>query len=468
MNPIWHKALEFIQAQVNAENFTTYFEPLHFVELTGNTVQLEVGDAFFRDWIQDHYIDVIRGALLEVAGEVIEVSISVSERTAQPKTTAESVLHPTGSPTPTPISTPARSSSKPRATASAEQTPTVEAPAMVLNPSYTFDTFVVGDSNQFAHAACESVANHPAGAYNPLFIYGGTGLGKTHLLFGIAHRIREKNPGARIAYVSAEEFTNQVIDGIRRQEMDRFRTRYRTQCDILLMDDVHVLAGRDRTQDEFFHTFNALHQSHRQIVLTSDKFPQEIPGLEERLRSRFEWGLIADIKPPELETRVAIIRRKAERDHIDIPDDVAFFLAKQVRSNVRMLEGALIRLAALGSLTGRTITRELVKEALSDVFGDLQRGPSIDGIQKLVAEYFDVKVADLKGPRRHRAVSHPRSIAMYLCRKHVQASYPVIGSQFGHRDHTSVLHAFRKIERVVTTDTRLRADIEAIERKLHG
>lgn len=354
----------------------------------------------------------------------------------------------------------------PVAEAPPEPRPAADDSQFPLNPFYRFENFVVGPSNQFAHAASESVANQPARAYNPLFIYGGTGLGKTHLLHAIAHRILERDPSQRVTYVSGEEFTNQVVKGISRQEMDKFRERYRAGCDVLLVDDVHVLAGRERTQEEFFYTFNALHAAQKQIVLTSDKFPQEIPGLEERLRSRFQWGLIADIKAPELETRVAILKRKAERDRIDLPDEIAFFLAQNIWRNVRALEGALIQLAAYASLTGRPLTQGLAREALRYLLESQDKALTVESIQKLVAEHFDVKVADLRGQRRHRVIAHPRSIAMYLCRKHTQASFPQIGERFGGKDHSTVIAAVRKVEKAIGSDPAVRNEVEALERKL--
>ena len=312
------------------------------------------------------------------------------------------------------------------------------------------------------------MAHDPAGAYNPLFIYGGTGLGKTHLLHAIAGQLKARDPAVRIAYISAEEFTNQVIKSIQRQQMDAFRARYRSQCDVLLMDDVHVLAGKERTQEEFFYTFNALHAARKQIVLTSDKTPGEIQHLEERLRSRFQWGLITDIKPPQFETRVAILQCKAERDGIDLPEKVAFYLARLVRANVRELEGALIRLSAYASLQRKPLTVAFAEEALRDIIEKRSRALTVDSIIKLVAEHYDVRPSDLRGPRRHRVVSHPRSIAMYLCRKHTQASYPQIGRGFGGKDHSTVMAACRKVTRKMDQDQALRGEVETLERKLPG
>ncbi len=438
---IWEEALASIRARVTDENFDTYFRPLRFGRMDGQTLVLEVDDPFFGDWVRLHYRDLIDGAVREAAGQALDVSIVAAPR-------------PRPTPAPAPAPAPVRS-----------RQPMFDFP---LNPHYTFDTYVVGPANEMAHAASVAVADDPAGAYNPLFVYGGTGLGKTHLLHAIAGQLKARDPAVRIAYVSAEEFTNQVIKSIQRQQMDAFRARYRSECDVLLMDDVHVLAGKERTQEEFFYTFNALHAARKQIVLTSDKTPGEIQHLEERLRSRFQWGLITDIKPPQFETRVAILQCKAERDGIDLPEKVAFYLARLVRANVRELEGALIRLSAYASLQDEPLTVAFAEEALRDIIEKRSRALTVDGIIKMVAEHYDVRPGDLRGPRRHRVVSHPRSIAMYLCRKHTQASYPQIGRGFGGKDHSTVMAACRKVTRKMEDDQTIRSEVEVLERKLPG
>lgn len=447
MKANWEAALSAIRRQVTSESFERFFGRLSYAGYEAGALRLSVDDGFLRDWIDDNYRSLLEAEVSDVAGAPVSIEIRVAVAPTPPVVTVAEVL------------TPARP-----AGVTLEEDP--EFPEFPLHPHYTFDTFVVGPSNQFVHAACESVAHNPARAYNPLFIYGGTGLGKTHLLFAIANALRARNPRVRIAYVSAEEFTNQLIKGISGRGMEAFRERYRSRSDVLLMDDAHNLSGKERTQEEFFHTFNALHQSNKQIILTSDKFPQDIPKLEERLRSRFTWGLIADIMPPELETRVAILERKAERDGIVLPTDVSFLLASRVRSNVRELEGALTRVVAYCSLSRRPLTRDLAAEALKHVLTDADKGPSMETILRIVAEHFDVKVADLRGPRRHRIVAHPRSVAMYLCRKHAQASFPQIGENFGGKDHTTVIHACKKIEAAAANDAALRALIQSIERKL--
>ncbi len=458
MKEIWDNALAGIRARVTVENFNTYFRPLRLVVIAGDAVELEVDDEFFRDWVREHYQALLDEAVTEAAGRAMHVDVRVSDRR---KANALATIDVEADPEPA-ADVPIDDAAVPAASE------TRDFAAFPLNPAYSFDTFVVGPANEMAHAAALAVAQDPARTFNPLFVYGGTGLGKTHLLHAIARSLRATHPELRIAYVSAEEFTNQVIKNIQRQSMDAFRERYRTRCDVLLMDDVHVLAGKERTQEEFFYTFNALHNAQKQIVLTSDKTPQEIPQLEERLRSRFQWGLITDIKAPQFETRVAILQSKAERDDIELPDAVAFYLAKLVRANVRELEGALIRLSAYAGFRGRALTVEFAQEALRDLVENRARALSIDSILKLVAEHFDVKVSDLRGARRHRAISQPRSVAMYLCRKHTQSSYPAIGKGFGGKDHSTVISACRKVKGALETDHTLRTEIEAIERKLPG
>jgi chromosomal replication initiator protein len=455
---IWDEAKVRIRRQVGEENFATYFEKLRLVSESGPEVELEVDDEFFGFWVQEHYSDLLESTLTSVRGEPTTVRI----------TTCPGTLDMAMGETLTPLPTVPKSKTEaPIAPLSADPTPDTGAfPTSRLDPHYQFDTFVVGAANEMAHAAAVAVAQKPARAFNPLFIYGGTGLGKTHLLHAVGHQLKARERNLRVVCVSAEEFTNQVIRSIQQRGMETFRTRYRTQCDVLLVDDVHVLAGKERTQEEFFHTFNALHHAQKQIILTSDRTPQEIPQLEDRLRSRFQWGLITDIKAPQFETRVAILQSKAEREGIALPDPVAFYLAKLVRANVRELEGALIRLSAYAGFRGVPLTVEFAGEVLRDLVSE--QSLSIDGIIKLVAEHYDVKSADLKGRRRHRAVARPRAIAMFLCRKHTQSSFPTIGKGFGGKDHSTVITACRKIEKSIEDDHAFRTELDAIERKLPG
>ena len=441
MNPSWKEALAIIRAQVTAENYNTYFRPLRLAEMTENRLVLEVDDAFFGDWIRDHYFDLVNKALQSATGQAYHIDLCVVEPSQEKKV----------EPTP------------PRENQSTVSERILEFP---LNPHYTFDNFVVGAANQMAHAASIAVAESPSRSFNPLFIYGGTGLGKTHLLHAIAYRIRQAKPDARILYLSAEEFMNQVIKSIQGKKMDALRDRYRRSCDVLLMDDVHVLAGKEATQEEFFHTFNALHTAQKQIVLTSDRPPKDISRLESRLRSRFQWGLITDIQPPQFETRVAILQEKADRDGIDLPVEVALYLARLIQANVRELEGALIRLSAFASFKHQALNIEFATEVLRGLFEQRTNSLSVEHIIKMVAEYFEVTPADLVGKRRQRTISHPRSVAMYLCRKHVQASFPQIGRKFGGKDHSTVLAACRKITNAIDNNSQLKADIASLEGRL--
>jgi chromosomal replication initiator protein len=335
-----------------------------------------------------------------------------------------------------------------------------------LVPRYTFDSFVIGGSNQFAHAACKAVAMQPGNHYNPLFLYGGVGLGKTHLANAIGHETMERQPNARISYLSAETFMTQLINALRRDRMDEFKNIFR-KIDVLILDDVQFLANRERTQEEFFHTFNALHEARRQIVLTSDKIPKDITGLEERLRNRFEWGLIADIQPPDMETRVAILEKKAEIEGLDLPHDVAIFLASQIDSNVRELEGSLTRLSAVASLSKTSISVEFARTVLKDLLRD-RRAITIEAIQASVCDRYGVRIGDLLSQKRTRNIAGPRQVAMYLARKLTSSSFPAIGERFGGRDHSTVIHAFTTVTGKLTEDGALRAAIEQIERSLQG
>ncbi|MGH7831744.1 MAG: chromosomal replication initiator protein DnaA, partial [Candidatus Binatia bacterium] len=334
-----------------------------------------------------------------------------------------------------------------------------------LIPKYNFENFVVGASNQFAHAASLAVANQPGEHYNPLFIYGVVGVGKTHLVNAIGHRILERRADLKVVYLSSESFMNELIASLRRDKMDEFKTRFRN-VDALILDDVQFIAGKERTQEEFFHTFNSLHESHKQIVLTSDKFPKEIPDLEDRLRNRFEWGLIADIQAPDMETRVAILQKKAEFEALRLPHEVAIFLASHIDSNVRELEGSLTRLGAFASLTKTEITVDLAKEVLKSTIKGNRKEVTVENIQKTICDYFNLKLGDLKSKRRTRNIALPRQVAMYLCRKYTSTSFPAIGYKFGGRDHSTVIHASKSIEKKIKEDPNMQVTIERIEKNL--
>jgi chromosomal replication initiator protein len=335
-----------------------------------------------------------------------------------------------------------------------------------LNPKYTFANFVVGPSNQLAHAAAIGAAGGGGPRHNPLFLCGGTGLGKTHLVHAVAHRIRAERPHSRILYVSAEKFVNEFVQSLQENRMSEFRSRYRERCDLLLVDDIQFLASKTQTQEEFFHAFNALHQADKQIIVTSDKYPQQLERMEERLVSRFSWGLVADIQGPELETRVAILRKKAQMEQIDLTDEVVLFLAQTIRSNVRELEGTLIRLAAKSSLLGRPIDLDFARQELAATSSPRPNEAGVDDIQRIVCHHFKLRTSDLLSKDRHKSIAFARHVAMYLCKQRLKCSFPELGRAFGNRDHTTVMSAVRKVEHLRTTDPEVRAHLEAIERKL--
>ena len=392
---------------------------------------------FFRDWVADHFFTTIEETLSSVARQPMRVSLTVN-RTLQGRGRAEK-----------------------------REVVEKQKPLRISNliPKYNFENFIVGASNQFAHAASFAVATQPGDHYNPLFIYGGVGLGKTHLINAIGHKVVDSRPRLKVIYLSSESFMNELIASLRRDKMDEFKSRFRT-IDVLILDDVQFIAGKERTQEEFFHTFNSLHESHKQIIITSDKFPKEIPELEDRLRNRFEWGLIADIQPPDVETRVAILEKKAEVEGITLPQEVAIFLASHIDSNVRELEGSLTRLGAFASLTKTPITVDLAKEVLQNTLKGLQREITVESIQKTICDYFNIKLGDLRAKRRTKDIVVPRQVAMYLCRKYTATSFPAIGYKFGGRDHSTVIHASKAIEKKLKEDPQMQATMNKLEKKL--
>ena len=446
MPTLWETALKSFEERMSTRNFELWIQPLRYVSLTGDTLTLKAPNLYLKEWFEDNYLQSLRNEVTQLAGRPIDVAVQVAPPGDAPPPVADVV----------PIT-----EAPPRITGGEDL-----AARSNLNDRYRFDNFVVGPSNQFARAAAELVTEKPGVKYNPLFIYGGTGLGKTHLLQAIGHALLDQHPSWRVTYVTSERFMNEFISAVRQKKMEEFRARYRTDCDVLLVDDVQFFARKENTQQEFFHTFNALHEQKRQIVITSDKFPNQMPELSDRLKSRFQWGLIVDILVPELETRVAILRKKAEMDGIPLTDEVARFLATHIRSNVRELEGALIRLAAFSSLQGRTITVEFAEQILSNMLQRSRGQISIERIQREVAGYFNIRVKDLKSHRRPRAISYPRQIAMHLSRKLTQASLSEIGRHFGGKDHTTVLSADRKIRKLVDEEDETRAAVEAVERLL--
>lgn len=433
--------LSAIEKRVNHQSFTTWFLPLVFQDVRDNTITIEAPNSMFRDWIMDNYLETIEESLQELNLSHYKVKLTTRGESEVDGVLlqAEPPLESQGDNGETKFSLETEELVRPIA-----RFVDIEPVELPLNPKYTFDTFVVGSSNQFAHAAAMAVAESPSKAYNPLYIYGGVGLGKTHLMHAIGHAIRARNKHLRLTYISSERFMNELINSIRYDKTLAFRERYRN-IDVLLIDDIQFLAGKERTQEEFFHTFNALYDAQKQIVITSDCPPREIPTLEERLHSRFEWGLIADIQPPDLETKVAILKRKAEQEKINLPDSVALFIASKIKSNIRELEGALVRLIAYSSLTGLPMSIALAQDTLRGIIDEDDKAITIELIQKTVADYYGLRVSDLKSKNNSRSIAVPRQIAMYLCKRMTKASLPEIGREFGGKHHTTVLHSINKI-----------------------
>ena len=414
---VWNDILARVEAKINRHSYYTWFKPTSLVGAAGERLTIRVPNSQFRDWLAKHYTGVIDEAAREVRPDGVHLLFVTADEADAPPAGAESDRNNRVPPP----------------------------PPGVLSPRYTFDTFVVGSSNQFAHAASLAVAEAPSRSYNPLFIYGGVGLGKTHLMHAIGQYLLHQSPHLKLSYISSERFMNEMINAVRYDRILDFRERYRSM-DVLLVDDVQFLAGKEGTQTEFFHTFNSLHDAQKQIVISSDCPPNEIPALEERLRSRFEWGLIADIQPPDLETKVAILKKKAGAEAVPLPDDVALYIGGRIKSNVRELEGSLIRLIAYASLTGLGISLSLAKEVLRDLIDRGDDAVTIDMVQKFVANHYQLKVADLKSRNNAKAVALPRQVAMYLAKSLTGASLPQIGKSFGGKHHSTVIHSIRKID----------------------
>jgi chromosomal replication initiator protein len=419
---IWDQVLARVETKVNRHSFYTWFRPTSLIADSGSGLTIRVPNLLFTDWLTKHYSGVLAEALEEVKRPGTSVAFIADGSESDP--TPEETLGTTHSDDP--------DSSVPSASRG-------------LTPRYTFDTFIVGPSNQFAHAACRAVAEAPSRSYNPLFIYGGVGLGKTHLMHAIGQYVLLHDPSLTLTYISSERFMNEMINAVRYDRILDFRERYRS-VDVLLVDDIQFVSGKEGTQTEFFHTFNALYDSQKQIVLSSDRPPHEIPALEERLRSRFEWGLIADIQPPDLETKVAILKRRAEAEAVPLPDNVALYIAGRIKSNIRELEGSLTRLIAYASLTGREISLDLTQEILKNVIDQDEKHVTIESIQKFTADYYQLKVADLKSRNNSKSVAMPRQVAMYLCKSLTHASLPEIGRSFGGKHHSTVIHSIKKVE----------------------
>ncbi len=435
LNDIWNRTLELLKDEMTEISYNTWILTIEPISIDSNTITLGVPADFQKGILESRYSYLIKNSLRQITHKDYNLYFSIPSQ-AQSKPTVQEYTEDTS--------------------------------GLVLNPKYTFDTFVIGNGNRFAHAASLAVAEAPAKAYNPLFLYGGVGLGKTHLMHAIGHFVLSQNPALKVLYVSSEKFTNELINAIKDDKNEEFRYKYRN-IDVLLIDDIQFIGGKERTQEEFFHTFNALYEANKQIIISSDKPPKEINTLEDRLRSRFEWGLIADIAPPDLETRIAILRKKAQLEKLDVPDDVMAFIASNVASNIRELEGALNRVIAYSSLTENVISVEMSTEALKDMFNNSKQVIiNSKTIQEAVSRYYHLKTEELKSQRRSRDVSFPRQIAMYLCREMTDMSLPKIGDDFGGRDHTTVMHACEKIKSDIEESSELRRTIEDIKKNIVG
>ena len=436
LDTLWTRLLTGLERRIPATTLDNWVRPCRLDSVQGDHLRIAAPSKFARDWLAQHHADAFQAVAREVIGGNPRVSFDVDKNA------------------------PAADATDPP--------PPVEAAsshATGLSARYTFESFVVGNSNQFAQAACQAVADLPSKAYNPLFIYGGVGLGKTHLLHAVGHQIAKAYPHLLVLYLSSERFTNELINAIRYDRTAEFRAKYRN-IDLLLIDDIQFISGKERTQEEFFHTFNDLYEARKQIVMSSDAAPKEIPDLEERLRSRFEWGLIADIQPPDFETRVAILKKKAEIERVRLPDDVAYLIASRIKANIREIEGSLTRMIAFCALSGRDMTVDLAQEVLSDLWGEDERIITIDHIQRKVAEFFGIKLSDLRAQNRTKAIAFPRQIAMYLARQLTHASLSEVGRAFGGKDHTTVLHGVEKIQQMLQEDPKFKKTIDSITQNI--
>jgi chromosomal replication initiator protein len=457
---VWGKCVDRLKAELTPEQIGMWIMPLQAVE-ESDAITLYAPNRFVMDWVKDHYLQSINGITNQLSqGRIAEVRMLIGSRPSAPKGIAntDTATRSVNDEAPRSVG------NVPSTTASREDVAQRTREGNI-NPDFTFDSFVQGKSNQIAKAASLQVGQNPGKAYNPLFVYGGVGLGKTHLMHAIGNAIMEQQPNARVAYLHSERFVAEMVKALQHNAMDDFKRKYRT-VNALLIDDVQFFAGKERSQEEFFHTFNALFESQQQIVLTSDRFPKEVAGLEERLKSRFGWGLTVAIEPPDLETRVAILQTKALQLNAKLPSDVAFFIGKRIRSNIRELEGALRRLLANAQFTGRSITLEFAKDALRDMLAAQDKQVTIDNIQKEVADYYRIRTSDLLSSNRSRSIARPRQVAMTLAKELTSYSLPEIGKAFGGRDHTTVLHANKKIKQLVESDARISEDYNNLYRKL--
>lgn len=437
LEQIWEEALKMIEEETSPVSFATWIQPIVPCGIIGNKIILQVKESFLKEIIEKRHLPLIRTAIKMVTKNEYDIMITTEEEQNAGNLHNLSV-----------------------------EKPAENELARNLNPKYVFDSFVVGNSNRMAHAASLAVAESPAQAYNPLFLYGNSGLGKTHLMHSIGHFILDRNPQAKVLYVTSETFTNELINSIQNNKNEEFRNKYRN-IDVLMIDDIQFISKKEGTQEEFFHTFNALYESNKQIIISSDRPPKEIKTLEDRLRSRFEWGLIADVQPPDYETRIAILKKKAERDNLTVPDDVMAYIAKNIASNIRELEGALTRIVAFATLTNQDISIALAENSLKDIFSENSATPlTPELIQQVVAEYYNIRVEDIQGSKKPKNIAFPRQVSMYLCRKLLDISLPKIGESFGGRDHTTVIYAISKIEKQLESDEGLQKTVHALEKEI--
>ena len=437
---LWEKTLQLIKGELSPPSFNAFFKQIKPLQIQSNTLILLVPNDFTKGILEDRYLNLIESSVNQLSLKKHDIKFVLSEDDVRGLNKNHNIE---------------------------EDDNKLKKNYPNLNPKYTFDTFVIGNSNRFAHAACVAVAESPARAYNPLFLYGGVGLGKTHLMHAIGHHIMEQKKDPKVVYVSSEKFTNELINSIKDDRNEEFRNKYRN-VDVLLIDDIQFIAGKERTQEEFFHTFNSLHEANKQIIISSDRPPKEIPTLEDRLRSRFEMGLITDIQAPDFETRMAILRKKAQMEDIDVPNEVTVYIAKNIKSNIRELEGALTRVVAYSSLTNKTISFELASEALKDIISTKHEEINVNRIKEKVSSVFSLKMEDFNSKKRTRSISYPRQIAMYLSRELTDLSLPKIGEEFGGRDHTTVIHAHDKIAKDIETNEDFKEKINKIILDLKG
>lgn len=441
IDDLWNYILTELESKMSKPSYDTWLSNTYVKDFSDDILTISVENDFIKNWLVQRYTEIVNALLYEMTGSELQVKFQSEEETAD-------ILKQNESKTPTPAAVPQQTTN-------------------MLNPKYKFESFVVGAANRFAHAACLAVAEAPAKSYNPLFIYGGVGLGKTHLMHAIAHFVNEYHPDLNVIYLSSEKFTNEFINAIMDNKAEHFRNKYRN-VDILLVDDIQFLAGKEQTQEEFFHTFNTLHEENKQIIISSDRTPREIPTLEERLRSRFEWGLITDISPPDLETRIAILTKKAKAEGMDdISNDVMLYIANQIDTNIRELEGALIRVTAYASLVNKDINVNLATEALKDIIpNNRPKKITVKGIQKLIADKYNITIDEILSKKRTKAIAFPRQIAMYLSRELTDLSLPKIGEEFGGRDHTTVIHGHKKISDEITKDSTLENEVAAYKEEI--